>query len=521
MKRLIGFLLFAAFALGQGPGDLSQNGMPAKVTQLPSGGRNGDVVSLINDNGSNLKGLYYHNGTGWICTSCGGGGVFTAGQDLSGSNTSQTVIGIRNHIVDITGLADKYFLYYDLASTTWKVRTLVAGDIPSISAALITSGTLNEARLPGLINGDKTFTGNISANSYTSTGTGESLLDLVDNLTCSLSAAGHFGLKSCAGVIGITFNGGVQAPLEFQTNRGIANGYAPLDASAFIPTMFLGSGVAGAAKCLLGNQTWGVCGSGVVNTGVINHLAIYLANGSIVDNDPTITNDQITLTYLGTGGLSVPNGSMSSVTVSVTGGIMDTTGAADGSALTVRTKNQATGTTGAVFVQAGNRTTTAAGEVGTLIVGNSSNATTATANTAGTVEVSGNVAPAWTSSGPGNGQLYMGRYFGSPASFTANNVLCFSTTVRKMQDCPTSALFPIAIGISTNGTSVKVRFVGESIVNFDGTYSPAVNWFACTSATVAGQVTPQVGACAAGRQVGIFIANASGATSGTIWLQFK
>jgi len=74
----------------------------------------------------------------------------------------------------------------------------------------------------------------------------------------------------------------------------------------------------------------------------------------------------------------------------------------------------------------------------------------------------------------------------------------------------------VGVADTITGTGVQVATAGTHTVNFDGSYSPAVNWFACTSASTAGQVTPQATACDAGRQVGMVTVSGSGITSGTI-----
>ncbi len=45
--------------------------------------------------------------------------------------------------------------------------------------------------------------------------------------------------------------------VELQSNKGVANGYASLDASALVPTSQLGTGTPSATNALLGNRTWG------------------------------------------------------------------------------------------------------------------------------------------------------------------------------------------------------------------------------------------------------------------------
>lgn len=249
----------------QNPSPLySRQGMPVQFSTLPEGGRLGDVIFLT----TGTAGLYVcttascGSAGGWVCSSCGGGG-FTAAGDLSGSPTSQTVAKIQTHTFDISGLANNVFLYYDTASTTYKFRVLQAADIPNHSASLLTSGTVNESLLPSTINGDKTFTGNVSANSLTSSGAGESFLELKSNVTCTQPpSSGLFHLCSQVGTIGIFPFGGSFTAIELLSNKNIASGYAGLNGSAFVPAANLGAGSTVSTNCLHGDNSWSPCGGG-------------------------------------------------------------------------------------------------------------------------------------------------------------------------------------------------------------------------------------------------------------------
>jgi len=60
----------------------------------------------------------------------------------------------------------------------------------------------------------------------------------------------------------IVFPDGAASHLEIQENKGVANGYAPLDSSALVPTVNFGTGVADATTFLRGDRTWAVAGGG-------------------------------------------------------------------------------------------------------------------------------------------------------------------------------------------------------------------------------------------------------------------
>jgi hypothetical protein len=107
----------------------------------------------------------------------------------------------------------------------------------------------------------------------------------------------------------------------------------------------------------------------------------------------------------------------------------------------------------------------------------------------------------------------------------AGDVLCFSAGAT-VADCATSATNAIGVARTSanhigDGRNSYVQFAGVVSMNYDNTFTPSAGWYACTSASVVGKVTPQVGACAAGRQAGIVEAGGIGVTSGLVWIQFK
>ncbi|MBA7714548.1 hypothetical protein ES703_123574 [subsurface metagenome] len=73
---------------------------------------------------------YIYNGTSWVSLQAAAPGQLDDIGDV--------------HVPTPT---DEYFLYWDAPNSRWACRALVAGDIPNISAAKLTSGTLLTARL--------------------------------------------------------------------------------------------------------------------------------------------------------------------------------------------------------------------------------------------------------------------------------------------------------------------------------------------------------------------------------------
>jgi hypothetical protein len=95
--------------------------------------------------------------SGSSCAPTGGGGGFTAGQDLSGTSTAQTVIGLET--IPLPTLAASTGFLYDNAGTL----------ALSTSASNLTTGTLPHTQLPALLSAD------IPNNTANTTGTAANL----------------------------------------------------------------------------------------------------------------------------------------------------------------------------------------------------------------------------------------------------------------------------------------------------------------------------------------------------------
>jgi hypothetical protein len=251
----------------QGPTNTQLQGQPPQVTTLPDNGRVGNVVSLIATDGSNAVGVYgcttstCSHTSGWACMSCNSGG-FATGGDVTGSSGSLTVIRIQNQPVQSGAPASGDFFRW--SGTTWNHTGIIAGDIPSLDAAKITTGTLLDSLIPATINHSTVFGGSLTGTSLISSGGGESNLELFDNAgSCGApGSSGAYHLCSQSGLIGLYPFGGSFAAIELRSRYGVANGYTALDASAHVPTAQLGSGSANSTTCLYGDQTYKPCSTG-------------------------------------------------------------------------------------------------------------------------------------------------------------------------------------------------------------------------------------------------------------------
>lgn len=107
-------------------------------------------------------------------------------------------------------------------ATTFAWGALQAGDLPNHSAALLTSGAVDIARLP--------------------TGATSTTVALGDAPAAAVTA--HVGLAD------------PHTQYQKESEKGAANGYAGLDASGEVPTAQLGTGTADSTTFLRGDQTW-------------------------------------------------------------------------------------------------------------------------------------------------------------------------------------------------------------------------------------------------------------------------
>jgi hypothetical protein len=232
----------------------------------------------------------------------------------------------------------------------------------------------------------------------------------------------------------------------------------------------------------------------------------------------TGANPSVTLNFAHTGSsgtawVAVPN--LSASGTKLTGSYITRTAAADG--LIIRSGSSSyNGNQGTLTLYGGDTGgTNYAGGAAILRGGNS---TATGTGSGGNLTISAGYADG--ASGQVQGTLVIQQPYRKGATVTANYVACFSGN-ETVANCGTSAVNPLGVITTINTYSVLIATHGKVTVAYDGTYSPSAGWFACTSASVGGTVTPQSAACSAGREVGIVTAGGTSVTSGTVQLTWR
>ena len=93
---------------------------------------------------------------------------------------------------------------------------------------------------------------------------------------------------------------------EDKSNRGVANGYAPLNSLSIIPSGFLGTGLASSATYLRGDGTWGTI---VLPTGTVSNFEVSSQDGVITSltNATTVPNLSISLGNITPDSVNTPS----------------------------------------------------------------------------------------------------------------------------------------------------------------------------------------------------------------------
>ena len=197
--------------------------------------------------------------------------------------------------------------------------TLVTPVLGTPTSVTLTNGTglPISTGVSGLGTGVATFlatptSGNLAAALTDETGSGNAVFSTSPTLvTPNLGTPSALTLTNASGL-----------PLAGLANQAAdtidmnASGSSAAPTAVAMPTTGT-NGCAGSANALQYNTTthaWAcntISGSGTVNSGTATHLAFYSSSTNAVSSDGTATDDGTTLTYTGTGGLSLSAGPLS------------------------------------------------------------------------------------------------------------------------------------------------------------------------------------------------------------------
>lgn len=251
-------LVSAASALSYGPLNLSLSGTAVTGTLsaahggLPSGGSNGEVVTLaggaptwaaippatnLNLTGQAEGDIAYFDGTSWVVLAPGtsgyflqtqgagaipqwaatSGGGFTAGGDLSGSSTSQEVIGLLSNALPslTTG-------YLNWTGSAWALSAVSGGGYTSTTGDVLSSGSGAVATTVAAISGTSPIAVTPNALQWVAGATGPLLTQANSSgagAPFTIAPQASTGAASGSFVVTLAAPGGGTTEAKFEVNR--------------------------------------------------------------------------------------------------------------------------------------------------------------------------------------------------------------------------------------------------------------------------------------------------------------
>jgi len=194
---------------------------------------------------------YNHFGTGWTASVADTSGI--AGMPTPPSSSSYVT---KSSAVQPS---NERFLF-------WRTFTLPSNTVISANLLIVQDNFLEQLYINGTaVAADATANGVIQTLSISPSlfipGAANGLAIQVRN-----EVAGASNVMRMAYRLEVNFGaGGTDSQYELVARKGVANGYAGLDASTHVPTAQLGSGTASSSTFLRGDQTWSAGGSGMTN----------------------------------------------------------------------------------------------------------------------------------------------------------------------------------------------------------------------------------------------------------------
>jgi hypothetical protein len=231
-----------------------------------------EVIGLLAQSLPSLSDGYLNwNGSTWQFSTIGSG--FTAGGDLSGSSTDQTVIGLYNNPLASTTPSQSDVPIWDTSLSHYSIRQLTADDIAA-------GFTINSFAGGSTVEIGATVTNPAFTASYSHTPNSAQITN-TDGIDSPLVLSSPYTSGTVVG----SFNHNVQATVTFTLTAIYTSTKTATQAINFYPRMFAGVGGAGATSATA-SGTSAVLNSSLgtlTNIGLLSSLAV----GTLITETPS------------------------------------------------------------------------------------------------------------------------------------------------------------------------------------------------------------------------------------------
>ena len=303
-----------ATQLGGGGVTSSEFDFLADVTSLIQAQINGKQTTILTD-GNILVGS-----SGNVATSVNPSG------DVDISNTGVFSIANIHSIGNVTSTGCASGEILKVSGTTWNCSTDSTGTGGALDDVLLENVEISNSRAN--LNYNDTSTINFSINDDSSKGQANVTASIVSNSIGDTQLGSSIDTTQLAGggvtssefdfIATLSSNAQTQiSARESSSNKGIADGYTPLNSNVLVPSSYLGSGTNSSSNYLRGDRTWSAISSGITEVNTIE-------GGSARLSKTNSTTEVVLKNFLDTATISWTNGTTQLSGNVVTGSIGDT-----------------------------------------------------------------------------------------------------------------------------------------------------------------------------------------------------